>query len=44
MLGQSMGTYAGQEMTFEHPDRVLALIVIGGTCITPILGGSAVSR
>ena len=34
MLGQSMGTYIGQEMTFEHPDRVSALIVIGGTCIT----------
>jgi len=34
MLGQSMGTYVGQEMTFRHPDRVSALIVIGGTCIT----------
>jgi len=29
-----MGTYVGQEMTFRHPDRVSALIVIGGTCIT----------
>ena len=29
-----MGTYVGQEMTFQHPNRVSALIVIGGTCIT----------
>jgi len=34
MLGQSMGTYVGQEMTFRHPDRVSALIAIGGTGIT----------
>jgi len=34
MAGQSMGTYVGQEMTFRHPGRVSALIVIGGTCIT----------
>jgi len=34
MLGQSMGTYVGQEMTYRHPDRVAALIVIGGTYIT----------
>ena len=34
MLGQSMGTYVGQEMAFRHPDRSSALIVIGGTCIT----------
>jgi pimeloyl-ACP methyl ester carboxylesterase len=38
MLGQSMGTYIGQEMTFRHPNRVSALIVIGGTCITADLG------
>jgi 3-oxoadipate enol-lactonase len=34
MLGQSMGTYIGQEMAYRHPERVAALIVIGGTCIT----------
>ena len=34
MLGQSMGTYVGQELVYRHPDRAAALIVIGGTCIT----------
>ena len=34
MLGHSMGSYVGQEMTFRHPGRVSALTVIDGTCIT----------
>jgi pimeloyl-ACP methyl ester carboxylesterase len=34
MLGRSMGTYVGQEMTFHQPDLVSALVVIDGTCIT----------
>jgi 3-oxoadipate enol-lactonase len=34
MVGQSMGSYVAQELTFRHPDRASALVVIGGTCIT----------
>lgn len=33
-VGQSMGTYIGQELAFQHPERVQALVVIGGTCTT----------
>jgi pimeloyl-ACP methyl ester carboxylesterase len=32
--GQSTGTYIIQELVFRHPERVEALIVIDGTCIT----------
>ncbi|HEX7974733.1 MAG TPA: alpha/beta hydrolase [Anaerolineales bacterium] len=34
LAGQSMGTYIGQEFVFRHPERVLALVVVGGTCVT----------
>jgi len=34
MVGQSMGSYVAQELTFRHPERASALVVIGGTCIT----------
>ena len=33
-VGQSTGTYISQELVFRHPERVEALIVIDGTCIT----------
>ena len=33
-IGHSNGTYIGQEMVFLHPERVRALVVIDGTCIT----------
>jgi 3-oxoadipate enol-lactonase len=33
-VGQSTGTYVIQELVFRHPERVEALIVIDGTCIT----------
>jgi 3-oxoadipate enol-lactonase len=32
--GQSTGTYVSQEMEFQHPQRVEAIIIIDGTCIT----------
>jgi len=46
MAGQPMGTYVGHEMTFRHPGRVSALIVIGGTCITaePRMAGPRVAE
>jgi pimeloyl-ACP methyl ester carboxylesterase len=34
LVGQSMGAYIAQELVFRHPERVLALAVIGGACIT----------
>lgn len=33
-IGQSAGTYAIQEFAFRHPERVKAMIIIDGTCIT----------
>ncbi|HXY87419.1 MAG TPA: alpha/beta hydrolase [Candidatus Acidoferrales bacterium] len=33
-MGQSAGTYVIQEMAFQHPERVNAMIIIDGTCIT----------
>ena len=33
-MGQSAGTYVIQEFAFQHPERVNAMIVIDGTCIT----------
>lgn len=33
-VGQSTGTYVIQELVFRYPERVEALIVIDGTCIT----------
>jgi len=33
-MGQSAGTYVIQEMAFQHPERVKAMIIIDGTCIT----------
>ena len=36
-MGQSTGTYVIQEMAFQHPERVKAMIIIDGTCITATL-------
>jgi pimeloyl-ACP methyl ester carboxylesterase len=33
-MGQSAGTYVILEMAFQYPERVKAMIIIGGTCIT----------
>jgi len=33
-MGQSAGTYVIQETVFQHPERVKAMIIIDGTCIT----------
>jgi 3-oxoadipate enol-lactonase len=33
-MGQSAGTYVIQEMVYQHPKRVTAMIIIDGTCIT----------
>jgi 3-oxoadipate enol-lactonase len=33
-VGHSNGTYISQELAFRHPERVQALAVIDGTCIT----------
>lgn len=33
-IGQSAGTYAIQEFAFQHPERIEAMIIIDGTCIT----------
>jgi pimeloyl-ACP methyl ester carboxylesterase len=33
-IGQSAGTYVIQELAFQHPERVKAMIIIDGTCIT----------
>lgn len=34
LVGQSFGGYVSQELTFRHPERVAALVVIGATDIT----------
>ncbi len=34
LIGQSAGTYVIQEFAFQYPERVKAIIVIDGTCIT----------
>jgi pimeloyl-ACP methyl ester carboxylesterase len=34
LVGQSMGAYIAQELVFSHPERVAALAVVGGVCIT----------
>ena len=34
LIGQSAGTYVIQEFAFKYPERVKAIIVIDGTCIT----------
>jgi pimeloyl-ACP methyl ester carboxylesterase len=33
-VGHSNGTYIAQELVFRHPERVTALVVADGTCIT----------
>lgn len=33
-VGHSNGTYIMQELAFRHPQRVQALVIAGGTCIT----------
>ncbi len=33
-VGQSFGTYISQEVAFLYPERVVALVVIGGYCLT----------
>lgn len=33
-IGQSSGTYVIQELAFQHPERVKAMIMMDGTCIT----------
>ncbi len=33
-IGQSAGTYVIQEFAFQHPERIKAMIIIDGTCIT----------
>jgi len=33
-MGQSAGTYVIQEMAFQHSERVKAMLIIDGTCIT----------
>jgi pimeloyl-ACP methyl ester carboxylesterase len=34
LVGHSNGTYVAQEMVFRHPERVRALVIADGTCIT----------
>ncbi len=34
MVGHSNGTYISQELVFRHPERVTAMVVVDGTCIT----------
>jgi 3-oxoadipate enol-lactonase len=34
LVGHSNGTYISQEMAFRYPERVSALVVADGTCIT----------
>lgn len=34
LVGHSNGTYISQELAFRHPERVKALVVADGTCIT----------
>lgn len=33
-VGHCMGAYVVQELAFLHPERVTALVIIGGVCIT----------
>lgn len=33
-VGQSVGSYVSQEVAYLYPERVLALVVIGGYCLT----------
>ncbi|MCL4559465.1 MAG: alpha/beta hydrolase [Chloroflexi bacterium] len=33
-VGHSNGTYIAQELVFRHPERVQALVIADGTCIT----------
>jgi pimeloyl-ACP methyl ester carboxylesterase len=33
-IGQSAGTYVIRELAFQQPERVKAMIIIDGTCIT----------
>jgi 3-oxoadipate enol-lactonase len=33
-VGHSNGTYIGQELAFRYPQRVMALVIADGTCIT----------
>lgn len=33
-IGHSNGTYISQELAFRHPERVQALVIADGTCIT----------
>ncbi len=33
-VGHSNGTYISQELAFRHPERVRALVIADGTCIT----------
>src|SRR6266542_2616348 len=33
-VGHSNGTYIHQELAFRHPERVTALVIADGTCIT----------
>jgi 3-oxoadipate enol-lactonase len=33
-IGQSLGSNVTQELAFLHPERVIALVIIGGHCIT----------
>lgn len=34
LVGHSNGTYISQELAFRHPQRVQALVIASGTCIT----------
>jgi Predicted hydrolases or acyltransferases (alpha/beta hydrolase superfamily) len=34
LVGHSNGTYIAQEFVFRHPERVRALVIADGTCIT----------
>lgn len=34
IIGHSNGTYIAQELVFRHPEKVRALGIIDGTCIT----------
>jgi pimeloyl-ACP methyl ester carboxylesterase len=34
LVGHSNGTYIAQELAFRHPERVQALVIADGTCIT----------
>lgn len=34
LIGHSNGTYIAQEMAFRHPEKVRALAILDGTCIT----------